>query len=147
MSLLKKKTKLCCIWISSTFESIWQKIINCLHFLLTHTYCFNWYLIGTVVSKNKSCAQKVSHLIIKNLNHMYIKNKIIMCLSDANQPKASLKLKTYRKSGIQIANWNVKLDIMLRQVNESQNLRQPIENTHNGFQLLARIKLTGFIIL
>ena len=37
------------------------------------------------------------------------------------------------KSGIQIANENEKLYTMLSQVNASQNSRQMIGNTENGF--------------
>ena len=51
----------------------------------------------------------------------------------------NFKKKTYRKSDIQIVNQNEKLYIMLSQVNASQNSRQTIGNTHNGFQPLASI--------
>ena len=43
------------------------------------------------------------------------------------------------KSGIQIANGNEKLYTMLSQANASQNSRQMIGNTHNGFQHFACI--------
>ena len=71
---------------------------------------------------------------------MYIKNRILLCLSDANKTTASSELKkAYRKSDIQIANRNEKLDTMLSQVNASQNSQQMIDNTHNGFQPLALV--------
>ena len=71
---------------------------------------------------------------------MYINNRMLLCLGDANQQKVSSELKKAdMKSGIQIANENEKLYIMLSQVNASQNSRQMIGNTHNGFQPFACI--------
>ena len=71
---------------------------------------------------------------------MNINNRMLLCLGDANQQTVSSELiKAYMKSGIQIANGNKKLYIMLSQVNASQNSRQTIGNTHNGFQPFACI--------
>ena len=71
---------------------------------------------------------------------MYLNKRMYLCLSDANQPTASSepKIKPYRKSNIQIAYENEKLDTKLSQ-NASQNLRQTICNTHIDFQILASI--------
>ena len=65
---------------------------------------------------------------------------MLLSLSDANQQTVSSELKkAYRKSDIQVANGNEKLYTMLSQVNASQNSRQTISNTHNGFQPFACI--------
>ena len=59
---------------------------------------------------------------------------MLMCLDDANQQTVSSEFKkAYMKSGIQIVNENEKLYTMLSQVNTSQNSRQMIGNTYNGF--------------
>ena len=60
---------------------------------------------------------------------------MLLGLGDANQQTVSseFKKKAYMKSGIQIANENEKLYTMLSQVNASQNSRQMIGNTYNGF--------------
>ena len=56
----------------------------------------------------------------KNYNHFYINNRMLLYLSDTNQQTTISELtKVYRKSGIQIANGNEKLDTMLIQVNAS----------------------------
>ena len=71
---------------------------------------------------------------------MYINYRIFLCFVDANQQTVNLGLnKAYMKSGIQIANGGEKLYTMLIQVNASQNSRQMIDNTHNGFQPFACI--------
>ena len=74
-----------------------------------------------------------------------------MCLGDANHQIVSSELKkAYMKSGIQIVNGNEKLDTMLSQINASQNSRQIIGNTHNGFQPFACImteKLVTFVFI
>ena len=59
---------------------------------------------------------------------------MLLCLGDANQQTVSSEFKkAYMKSGIQIVNENEKLYTMLSQVNTSQNSRQMIGNTYNGF--------------
>ena len=59
---------------------------------------------------------------------------MLLCLGDANQQTMSSELKkAYMKLGIQITNENEKLYTMLSQVNASQNSRQMIGNTYNGF--------------
>ena len=59
---------------------------------------------------------------------------MLLCFGDANQQTMSSELKkAYMKSGIQITNENEKLYTMLSQVNASQNSRQMIGNTENGF--------------
>ena len=67
---------------------------------------------------------------------MFINNKVYLCLSDANQPTVSSEHKKILTGSqkLQIANGNEKLDTKLSQVNASQNSRQTIENTHNGYQ-------------
>ena len=66
---------------------------------------------------------------------MYKNNKMLLCFGDVNHQTVNSELKkAYIKSGIQIANGNEKLYIMLSQVKASQNSRQMIGNTHNGFQ-------------
>ena len=65
---------------------------------------------------------------------------MLLFFGDANQQTVNSELKkAYMKSGIQIANENEKLYTMLSQVNASQNSRQIIGNTHNGFQPFACI--------
>ena len=66
---------------------------------------------------------------------------MLLCLSDANLPTASseLKKKTCRKSDIQIANGNEKLDAMLSQFSEPKKFIIPIGNTHNDFHVFASI--------
>ena len=68
---------------------------------------------------------------------MFINNRIYLCLNNANQPTASSELlKTLSGSQkMQIANGNEKLDIMLSQVNASQNSRQMIDSIHNNYSL------------
>ena len=70
-------------------------------------------------------------------------------LGDANQQTMSSELnKVYMKSDIQIIKENEKLNTMLSQINASQNSRQTIGNTHNGFQPFAYImteKLVTFV--
>ena len=59
---------------------------------------------------------------------------MLLCLGDPNQQTLSSELiKAYMKSGIHIANENEKLYTMQSQVNASQNSRQMIGNTYNGF--------------
>ena len=59
---------------------------------------------------------------------------MLLCLGDANQQTVSSEFKkAYMKSSIQIANEKEKLYTMLSQVNPSQNSRQMIGNTYNGF--------------
>ena len=65
---------------------------------------------------------------------------MLLYLSDSNQPTASSELKKLTGSQkLQIANENEKLDTMLNQVDESQNSRQTIGNTHNDLQPFACI--------
>ena len=74
---------------------------------------------------------------------------MFLCFGDTNQQTVNSELKkAYMKSGIQIANGNEKLYTMLSQVNASQNSRQIIGNTHNGFQPFVCImteKLDTFV--
>ena len=43
--------------------------------------------------------------------------------------------KQYKKSRLQISNWNEKLDTILSQVNAPENSIYTKGNTHNGFNL------------
>ena len=65
---------------------------------------------------------------------------MLLCLGNENQQTVSSELKkAYMKSDIQIANGNEKLYTILSQANASQNSRQMIDNTHNGFYSFACI--------
>ena len=83
----------------------------------------------------------LSKILIKQFyNHLYINYRMLLCFGNANQQTMNLELnKAYMKSGIQIANGNEILYTMLSQINASQNSRQMIDNTHNGFQPFACI--------
>ena len=77
----------------------------------------------------------LSKILIKIYNNLKINNRMLLCFGDANNQTVSIELKkAYMKSSIQIANGNEKLYTMLSQVNASQNSRQMIDNTHNGYQ-------------
>ena len=76
---------------------------------------------------------------------------MLLFFSDANQQTVNSELKkAYMKSGIQIANGNEKLYTMLSQVKASQNSRQMIGNTQNGFRSFVCImteKLDTFVCI
>ena len=63
-------------------------------------------------------------------------------MQSSQQLVKNLKTKTYKKSDIQIAYRNKKLDKILIQLNASQNLQQTIKNSHNDFQSFSNF-ITG----
>ena len=96
-------------------------------------------------TKKESCANNEPHqfikFLIKNLESFVYEQLnpfVFKWCKSANSEFRTIK-KTYRKSDIQIANANEKLDTMLSKVNASQISRQMIGNIHNGFQPFACI--------
>ena len=77
----------------------------------------------------------LSKILIKILELFEYKNKMHLCFGDANEQTVNSEFKKANmKLSIQIANGNEKLYTLQSQINVSQNSRQIIGNTHNGFQ-------------
>ena len=102
--------------------------------------------LGTVVRKKwhpvqKNKPRQLIKIFNKNSsNHLFISNRMYLCLTDENKATSSSELKKLTGSQkLQIANGNEKLDTMLSQVNAPENSWQQIANAHRGFQLLTSI--------